>query len=1311
MFSLLKKASSYLFGSAESEIQPAIDIDSIIAALEVDEVPDGQPCISVTSDVELVDTDCQHRIGTVTSLFTNYGLIDETLYFDLRDAVPELRVGDRVAFLVYRRGQNEDWRVRKIFCVQDENWDKYYSDKEYIEPSESVSEVQCKNSMKRRIIGKVTQRRGREVIVTPGNIRCNLDDVVADFVPIIGDWIALDAVVEVNEEVCDLGGDLLDVEKIRPLRSRVVTDYVSHWNQDCGVIKDIYFTRDDCEPGYIPSLGDKVIAEAIESEQEKFKWRALTVVSCHSRDLKSNSALQERQKTKESCMINIEMQKLLQNKRGLVITENLDFGVLQMGEKRELVAIIRNTSSWSQFFLRGKFHSRRSESQFVLRSPQEGEVHEIQPGQEVEFYFGCKGRFFGKVSELFVFTFKGFKIGRNIQVEVQDCLHTCIMPSENKNCQRSPVQKNPYKSRKGMLVSGVRPIKTPAFVAVKLGEFPIPERIWEAVLGTDGEKRCLEDVEAAVENVVPCLASDLKISNYCERFHALLYLEEIELKLNMERYDMKNVCFRLAGPGGEFLSLEVPGLAEKRPSLLLGDRVIASSPNEGDAGIQFEGYIHKIFGKEIWIKFNSNFHSSYSGSEYDVSFHSSRTPLRRCHAAVNMALTHLGPQMLFPATIKVKTPQLNLEEEMSEDILTYSHKNAVIQGIETCNTAVPDGKHHADTILSCVKSPDVSSPSKLCTDIQKSPPRVPVVVRLFGLKTSSDLVQNNTLHNIKDCQVSNDLLESSDMHSNNTGPQRKFALVTGMPEMEHSNTSVNHTENNLPNREESIQTCLSVDNNFKSEMNIPDFRKRKIKWFNNRLNFFQKEAVRNVLKGEARPLPYVIFGPPGTGKTVTLVETILQILTLLPDSRLLVATPSNSSADLIAERLLDSGILLPGDLVRLVGYHYIDEGKVPEKLIPYSTTGDTNLFRKDPSFSTPMGVSLQNSSNAHTLGRHRITVGTCIALGQLYVMGFERGHFTHVFVDEAGQATEPEILVPLDFIHTSSGQVVLAGDPLQLGPVITSPLALRMGLGESYLSRLMHHFPYQRDQQGFPESGGYNSRVIVRLVFNYRSVPELLSLPNQLFYDSALEPKVSQTVGPEAELLASLASKLPQRKKNSWGPPALVFHGVRGENYQEGESPSWFNPQEVVQVLYYINILYDVGLSSDDVGIITPYQKQVQKIRILLEELDVPIPKIGSVEEFQGQERKVIILSAVRSNITLLKTDVRHALGFVASPKRLNVALTRARALLIIVGNPHLLTWDPVWRSVLNYCVEHEAYIGCDLPIDYGSLALDLNEE
>ncbi|KAF7246630.1 RNA helicase Mov10l1, partial [Varanus komodoensis] len=301
-----------------------------------------------------------------------------------------------------------------------------------------------------------------------------------------------------------------------------------------------------------------------------------------------------------------------------------------------------------------------------------------------------------------------------------------------------------------------------------------------------------------------------------------------------------------------------------------------------------------------------------------------------------------------------------------------------------------------------------------------------------------------------------------------------------------------------------------------------------------------------------------------------------------------------------------------------------------------------------------------------------------------------QGHFTHVFVDEAGQATEPECLIPLGLISENTGQIVLSGDPMQLGPVIKSRLATVYGLSVSLLERLMCRSLYQRDEHAFGACGSYNPLLITKLVKNYRAHASLLTLPSRLFYHKELE------VCADSSVVNSLLGweKLPRK-----GFP-MIFHGIRGNEMREGYSPSWFNPTEAVQVVRYCCLLaksISYAVSETDIGVITPYHKQVEKIRILLRSVNLMDIKVGSVEEFQGQEFLVIILSTVRSNETSFK-DEKYFLGFLANSKRFNVAITRPKALLIIVGNPHVLVKDPCFNALLEYSLANGVYIGCNLP-------------
>lgn len=296
-------------------------------------------------------------------------------------------------------------------------------------------------------------------------------------------------------------------------------------------------------------------------------------------------------------------------------------------------------------------------------------------------------------------------------------------------------------------------------------------------------------------------------------------------------------------------------------------------------------------------------------------------------------------------------------------------------------------------------------------------------------------------------------------------------------------------------------------------------------------------------------------------------------------------------------------------------------------------------------------------------------------------MGIKPGHFTHIFIDEAGQACEPEALVPIKNLSDSKTNVVLSGDPKQLGPIIRSDIAVKLNFGVSLLDRL-HEMPiYDETSQ--------NGVTIVKLTRNFRSHEAILKFPNEKFYRGEL------TCEADKALTHSLLrwERLPKP-----GFP-VIFHALTGKDLREARSPSFFNIEEASQVKSYVQSLLGdkLGLVNENIGIIAPYHAQCGKIRMLINQFAKGI-KVGSVEEFQGQERRVIIISTVRSNLNFVQSDVRHTLGFVANPRRFNVAVTRAQALLIIVGDPMVLSLDPLWRSFLSYIYNNGGWIGTPKP-------------
>ncbi|KAM7269280.1 hypothetical protein ACFE04_024777 [Oxalis oulophora] len=428
--------------------------------------------------------------------------------------------------------------------------------------------------------------------------------------------------------------------------------------------------------------------------------------------------------------------------------------------------------------------------------------------------------------------------------------------------------------------------------------------------------------------------------------------------------------------------------------------------------------------------------------------------------------------------------------------------------------------------------------------------------------------------------------------------------------------------------------------------------------FNSNLNEEQQCSIKMILGCNGGP-PYTIFGPPGTGKTSTLVEAISQVYAMNRGSRILVCSASNSAADHILEKLISC------DMAN------IDENEILRLNSRSRSIEDIQLDL--------IRFCKSKCPTLHVLMRYRIIISTYMNSSVLFNKGVQRGYFSHIFLDEAGQTSEPECMVPVSYLCQKETVVVLAGDPKQLGPVIHSKNAENFGLGKSFLERLFEFDPYKNEDECY----------VTKLVRNYRCHPKILDLPSELFYNGEL-------LASKKDNSLSLAAKLYFFPNKEF---PILFYGIRGSNERELNNPSWFNQLEASKVVEIINLLREVSdMDEADIGVIAPYRQQVVKIENILKIQGTQKVKVGSVEQFQGQEREVIIVSTVRSTMNSNKLNKIHSLGFLSNPRRFNVAITRAKSLLIIVGNPHVICQDPYWNKLLTYCTSNKSYVGCTLP-------------
>jgi regulator of nonsense transcripts 1 len=429
------------------------------------------------------------------------------------------------------------------------------------------------------------------------------------------------------------------------------------------------------------------------------------------------------------------------------------------------------------------------------------------------------------------------------------------------------------------------------------------------------------------------------------------------------------------------------------------------------------------------------------------------------------------------------------------------------------------------------------------------------------------------------------------------------------------------------------------------------------------LNHSQVYAVKSVLQ---KPLS-LIQGPPGTGKTVT-CATIVYHLAKMNPGQVLVCAPSNVAVDQLTEKIHRTGLRV----VRLEAKsrEALDSSVKPLTLHEQVMHNDTNVeLQKLIMLKNEQGElssadekkykTLKRACERQILQNADVILCTCAGAGDPRL---SKMRFRTVLIDEATQAAEPECMIPLVL---GVKQAVLVGDHQQLGPVIMNKKAAKAGLSQSLFERLV--------MLGIRP---------IRLQVQYRMHPCLSDFPSNMFYEGTLQNGVTA----QERIRKNIAFPWPVPET------PMFFLSNLGQEEISTSGTSYLNRTEASNCEKIVTKFLKVGVKPSQIGVITPYEGQRSYIvsymqfngsehKDLYKEIEV-----ASVDAFQGREKDYIILSCVRSN-------EHQGIGFLDDPRRLNVALTRARFGLVILGNPKVLSKHPLWHHLLTHFKEKDCLV------------------
>ena len=453
---------------------------------------------------------------------------------------------------------------------------------------------------------------------------------------------------------------------------------------------------------------------------------------------------------------------------------------------------------------------------------------------------------------------------------------------------------------------------------------------------------------------------------------------------------------------------------------------------------------------------------------------------------------------------------------------------------------------------------------------------------------------------------------------------------------------------------------------------------KNIRFFDDTLNEFQQKAVLSCLAAEDIAL---VHGPPGTGKTTALIELIRQAI--LRKESVFVTAPSNTACDNLLERLVGCGVNAlrlghPARITTTLREHTLDFklalhpvgrqiSRAQAELDRLYKRKDRARERRDPGYEARQELQAEISFLKQEIRQMRKEVFDRVMKEAEAIVGTPGGsmersirekNFDLVILDEATQATEPVAWIPM----TKAGRVVMAGDHFQLPPTVRCKEAEEKGLGITLFER-------------YYEILGPEFKTLLER--QYRMNQTIMGFSSRTFYKNLLIADES--------VKDQRLSGLKGVKKNEETDEPLIFIDTAGKGFEERLEPgseSRYNAGEAKLVLSQLERMLALGIPPSEIAVISPYSAQVRLM--MSKSLDLSV-EIDSVDGFQGREKELVIVSLVRSNF-------EGEMGFLTDTRRMNVAMTRARRKLIVIGDSRTLSSIKFYRDFMKYAEEVKGY-------------------